>query len=78
MTQYEMIREYMGKGETLSPYEAFQYLHITKLATRISEMKRMGYEFDQWMETKNNFVGVPVRFMRYSLKKIPKRTPEAE
>ena len=45
--------------------EAFRDLGITKLATRISEMKRKGYEFEQSFEESRNRYGESVRFMRY-------------
>ena len=50
---------------SISPMEAFADLGITKLSTRISEMKVLGIEFDQAFESCTNRVGKTVRYMRY-------------
>ena len=65
MTQAERIESYIDQFGSISPMEAFTDLGITKLATRVSEMKKDGYEFDQeYVETKNRF-GETVYYMRY-------------
>ena len=67
MTQYESILQYMKDFGSITPMEAFSDLGITKLATRISEMRKDGMEFHKEpMKTKNRY-GKQVRFMRYSL-----------
>lgn len=67
MTQYESILKYINDFGSITPMEAFSDLGITKLATRISEMRKGGMEFHKEpMKTKNRY-GKPVRFMRYSL-----------
>ena len=58
-----LVRIY--KVGSISTMEAFRYLGITKLSTRISEMKAMGIQFDQAFEPGTNRVGKPVRYMRY-------------
>jgi hypothetical protein len=50
---------------SISPMEAFNDLGITKLATRISEMKMLGIQFDQAFESRENRFGKSVRYMRY-------------
>lgn len=50
---------------SITPMEAFSELGITKLATRISEMKVLGIQFDQTYESRVNRVGRNVRYMRY-------------
>lgn len=66
MRQAERIEAYINKYGSISPLEAFADLGITKLATRISEMKKEGYVFEQeYMESKNRF-GETVYYMRYS------------
>lgn len=42
-------------------------LGVTKLATRVSELKKVGYKFDQEWERSYNRYGKPVRYMRYRL-----------
>ena len=67
MTQYELIIKYIRDFGSISPYEAFKDLGVTKLATRISEMRQMGYKFDdEWFNTVNRY-GAEVRYKRYRL-----------
>lgn len=67
MTQYEKIIQYINDFGSISPMEAFRDLGITKLATRISEMRKDGIEFDQKMEYSKNRYGERVHYMRYSM-----------
>ena len=65
MTQQEMIIDYMEANKYITPADAFVDLSITKLATRVSELKRAGYAIcDEWVEDKNKF-GQPVRYKKY-------------
>lgn len=50
---------------SISPMEAFSKLNITKLSTRISEMKAIGIEFNQAFDSYTNRMGKTKRFMRY-------------
>lgn len=68
MSQCERIVQYIHDFGSISPMEAFKDLGITKLATRISEMKADGMEFDQKLEKKKNRYGEKVRYMRYYFK----------
>ena len=73
MTQCDRIIEYIKTFGSISPLEAFRDLGITKLATRISEMRKTGMEFEQeYMKSKNRF-GEDVYFMRYYLPKEDKQ-----
>ena len=66
MSQYEKILKYLDRHpEVITPMDAFAVLNITKLATRISEMIQMGYEFEKIPESRKNADGETVRFMRY-------------
>ena len=56
---------YIVKFGSISPFEAFSDLGITKLSTRISEMKVLGIQFDQDFEGHENRFGKKVHFMRY-------------
>ena len=68
MSQYDRILQYMEQFGSISPMEAFSDLGITKLATRISEMKsRKGYTFHKRTETGYNRYGERVTYARYSL-----------
>ena len=50
---------------SITPMDAFYHLGITKLATRISEMKALGIQFSQVYEPGHNESGKKVHFMRY-------------
>lgn len=66
MTQHDRIEKYIRTYGSITPMQAFADLGITKLASRISEMKRNGYCFDQeYVESENRF-GEKVHYMRYS------------
>ena len=65
MTQHEKILDYMNRFGSISPMEAFTDLGITKLATRISEMRKDGIDFNQRMEKRKNRFGEEVYYMRY-------------
>lgn len=62
--QYSVLW-YIAKFGSVSPMEAFSDLNITKLSTRISEMKTLGIHFDQGFESRENRFGKKVRYMRY-------------
>lgn len=68
MTQGERVIEYIKKFGSITPLDAFYDLGITKLATRVSELKRDGYIFEQKYEKAQNRFGEPVHYMRYFLK----------
>lgn len=67
MTQHERIIHYIEDFGSISPMEAFSDLGVTKLATRVSEMKRNGMKFTSTMEVTRNRYGQPVKYMRYRL-----------
>lgn len=65
MTQHELILRHIDRYGSISPMEAFSEYGITKLATRISEMRRRGINFTKIMVEQENRFGEPVRYMRY-------------
>ena len=67
MTQHEQILTYIRTFGSISPMEAFADLGITKLATRVSEMRKEGISFIKEPITTKNRFGRPVIFMRYRL-----------
>lgn len=69
MTQKEMVIQYIKDFGSITPMEAFSDLGITKLATRVSEMKKDGIEFKIEMVNGRNRYGKPTRYARYSLPK---------
>ena len=67
MNQREQIYDYMTDFGSITPMEAFADLGITKLATRVSEMRKEGVDIiGEWKSTKNRY-GKTVRYMRYRL-----------
>lgn len=69
MTQKERIYNYMQDFGSITPIQAFTDLGITKLATRISEMKRDGVLIEQQMIKVKNRYGDKTEVMKYSLQK---------
>lgn len=68
MRQSERILQYIHDFGSISPLEAFQDLGVTKLATRVSEMRKQGIEFEKkYVKAKNRY-GETVYYMRYSLR----------
>lgn len=68
MTQHERIIDYLDHYGSITPMEAFMYLGITKLATRISEMTAEGMEFEKERIKTKTLYGEPVTYMKYSRK----------
>jgi hypothetical protein len=66
MTQREAILQYIEDFGSITPMQAFSDLGITKLATRISEMRKGGMEFKIEMISTENRYGKPVHYARYS------------
>jgi len=70
-TQHSHILAYIDMFGKITPMDAFADLGITKLATRISELKKLGYEFEQELTYRTNRFGKPCHFMTYTLKNKP-------
>ena len=68
MTQHQKVLNYIEKHGSITPFEAFRDLGITKLATRISEMRKKGMEFKIEIVQGKNRDEEPVRYARYSFK----------
>ena len=66
MNQHERISQYMDDFGSISPFEAFRDLGITKLATRVSEMIRRGVPIAKRVETSVNRYGDKVHYTRYT------------
>ena len=66
MTQREAILQYIEDFGSITPMQAFSDLGITKLATRISEMRKEGMDFKIEMVYALNRYGHSVHFAKYS------------
>lgn len=64
--QCQRIKNYIDRFGSITPMEAFTDLGITKLATRVSEMRKEGIEFKKERISAKNRFGESVSFMKYS------------
>ena len=68
MTQHDLIINYIKQHGSITPYEAFLYLKITKLSTRIGEIERKGTaRFKRKMIRSKDSFGDETTYMRYWL-----------
>ena len=67
MTQVEKVVKYMNDFGSISTMEAFTELGITRLASRIFDIRRMGIEVTSETVTGKNRWGETVHFARYTL-----------
>lgn len=67
MTQNERILRHLMDGGTLTQTEAFQEYGISRLSSRICELRAAGYPIKRTFETRNNRYGEPVTYCRYRL-----------
>lgn len=69
-TQYERVLDYMQEFGSITSFEAFKDLGVTRLSAVIFDMKKDGVEIYGKMETCKNRYGDAVSYKRYSLKPI--------
>ena len=67
MNQKEAVLKYIKVYGSITPLQAFADLGITKLATRISEMRRDGVGIKVESVASKNRFGKTVHFAKYSL-----------
>jgi hypothetical protein len=65
MTQHEAILKYIDDYGSITPMQAFSDLGVTKLATRVSEMKKKGYKFEITEIEATTRYGKKVRYCKY-------------
>lgn len=70
MTQRDAILEYIKEFGSITPMQAFADLGITKLATRISEMRKDGMKFKIEMVSTKNRYGKSVNYAKYSFVEV--------
>ena len=66
-TQNDRILDYIAKFGSITQLEALQDLGIMRLASRISDLKSMGYPIISEMETVKNRFGEKCSIKRYRL-----------
>lgn len=69
MNQHQKIIDYLEKNDNITSFTAYTILHITQLATRITELEKQGYLFSRRWDYNINQEGEKKRFIRYSLEK---------
>ena len=70
MTQNEMIIKYLNEHGSITTYESYSKLFITRLSARIFEIKhKYGIEFDEEWVTKKNIYGKTWKKKKYILKR---------
>lgn len=65
--QNERILQYINDFGSITQLDALSDLGIMRLASRISDLKRLGYPITSKMETVKNRYGEPCHIKRYSL-----------
>ncbi len=63
------VVNYINLYGSITPLDAFRDLGITKLATIVSQLKRLCFVFYQSFESSKNRFGEPCHYMRYWLDK---------
>ena len=67
MTQCERIIKYMADFGSISTLQAFHDLGITRLASRIHDLKKMGIEIESETVTRKNRYGETTHFSVYKV-----------
>lgn len=68
-TQCSRVLDYIERFGSITQYEALQDLGVMRLASRISELRKQGYEFAcEWIKVENRF-GETCKVKRYSMRK---------
>lgn len=67
--QQRQIVSYMERFGSITPMQAIDHLGITKLSTRVGELKQQGYDIAQAYESSYNRFGRKCRYMRYWLRR---------
>ena len=67
MTQCERVLKYMGDFGSISTIQVFSDLGITRLASRIHDLKRMGYQIDSETHHSVNRYGESTHFSVYRM-----------
>ena len=66
-TQNQRILDYIEKFGSITQLDAMKDLGVMRLASRISDLKRMGYPITSKIDTVENRYGEKCRVKRYSL-----------
>lgn len=67
MTQNEKILDYMRENGCITPLDALREFGCMRLASRISDLKKLGYKIKKTMVISKNRQGEKIRFAKYEL-----------
>ena len=68
-SQNDRILDYIDKFGSITQYEALRDLGVMRLASRISDLKRLGYPIVSTVEPVKNRFGETCHIKRYSLQR---------
>jgi hypothetical protein len=67
--QCELILQYLNDFGSITTFESYTELGITRLASRVNDLKHQGYKFnEEWVSKKNRY-GKMICFKKYMLQK---------
>ena len=67
VTQCQRVIDYMQETGSITQLQALQDLGVMRLASRISDIRKMGYAVEVKTETAKNRYGETCHYARYSL-----------
>lgn len=68
MTQAEKVLDYMKSYGSISTWQAFEELGITRLASRINDIEKSGVPIRRETVYKENRYGDRIHFTKYSIR----------
>ena len=68
MTQNEKVLKYLTDNGSITPLDAYREFGIMRLASRVADLKNMGYPIEKTMKAMKNRYGDKVRFAEYYFK----------
>lgn len=67
MTQCDRILQYIEENGSITQLQALREFGCMRLASRMSDIKKMGYPVKMEMEKSKNRYGEPVHYARYTI-----------
>lgn len=67
-SQNQRIIDYINEFGSITQFEALRDLGVMRLASRVSDLKRLGYPVESEMEVVKNRYGEKCRVKRYTLR----------
>lgn len=67
VTQCDRILRYIEENGSITQLDALREFGCMRLASRMCDIKKMGYPVKKEMETAKNRYGEPISYARYSI-----------